>query len=50
MPYHNYDMSPKAKSKGKKKKKKKMMSYGKKYSDMYDTGSKDKYGNPKGSS
>lgn len=49
MPYHNYDMSPKAKSKGKKRKSKKM-SYGEKYMNMYDTGSKDKYGNPKGSS
>ena len=45
MPYHN-SVSPKTKSKGKKGKK----SYGKKYSDMYDMGSKDKYGNPKGSS
>ena len=47
MPYHG--MSPKAKAKSKKRKGPKM-SYGKKYSNMYDTGSKDKYGNPKGSS
>ncbi len=49
MPYHN--MSPKTKAKGKKRKapKKSMKGYSK-YSDMYDTGSTDKYGNPKGSS